>query len=46
MKLTVSPSRKTGRSRKRPLTPIIISGEDVQVVNSYKFLGVHKHKGH
>jgi len=29
------------QSRKRPLTPITIRGEDVEVVNSYKFLGVH-----
>ncbi|KAK5904468.1 hypothetical protein CesoFtcFv8_006028 [Champsocephalus esox] len=29
------------RSRKRPLTPITIRGKDVEVVNSYKFLGVH-----
>ncbi|XP_063751874.1 uncharacterized protein LOC134872481 [Eleginops maclovinus] len=29
------------RSTKRSLTPITIRGEEVEVVNSYKFLGVH-----
>ena len=29
------------RSRKRPLTHITIRGEDVEVVDSYKFLGMH-----